>query len=191
MTVDTRPRQWVGAALLLGWCAVLAVLLPRWAEASTPSTATELTAGERVSAGGVSLLPPEGWSQSTEVAGLLVLTKQDATLDFFPVGPATGSLDETLAAQADAFKADASTRYDIGDPEAFTTDSGLDGAQLVVLSPGTVNVWYAVSDGPSQATALYSSTDNDWKSLHDEVTEMVKSAEFTDDAAASATASAS
>ncbi|BDZ43423.1 hypothetical protein GCM10025865_27220 [Paraoerskovia sediminicola] len=184
MRVDARPRQWVGVALLLGTCAVMALVLPRWAAASAPATGTELTAGDAVSVGGVSIVPDEGWtSESTD---FLSVHKQEGALTIFPVTPVAGSPEDQLAASAEAYKADTSTTYDIGTPEEFTTESGLQGYQLVVLSPGEALVSYVFTDGDVQATGTFSSTDRSWKSLHDEVSDMVMTVEFTDaDAATS------
>ena len=179
MRVDSRVGQWVGVAVIVGWCAVLGLLLPRWADGSAPEAAKELAGGQRVAVGGVSVSPADGWSQSTEVTDSLLLSKQDASISFFPLEPAAGSLEDALTDKKAVFESDKSTTYDIGKPQEFSTDSGLKAVQLVVLAPGSANVLYAFSDGKQTVTALMASTDVSWQSLHDEITTMMKSVRFT------------
>jgi hypothetical protein len=173
MKIDTRPIQWVGVALILGWTGVVALGLPRVAAAIPRETAVE--AGQAVTAGGVSVTSGEGWGAPAEAPGILILRKAGAQFTAFPPQPATGDPAAKLETVVDPIRADTTAAWQIGDPQTFTTAAGAPGAYAVALSPqGFIATFVVVSDGQSTQVTV-NGTDTDWTTLHDEIVEMAKS----------------
>jgi hypothetical protein len=177
MHIDTRPVQWIGVALIVGWPALLAVGLPRVA-AAIPSE-VETQAGTPITVGGITITPVEGWSAPADVSSILVLRKQGTQLAAFPPQPATGDATAVLATATAPLAADTTTGWQIGDPQTFTTESGAEGVYAVALAPQQfIATYVVVSDGMSaQVTAT--GTDADWTALNEEILEMVTSLEIS------------
>ena len=81
------------------------------------------------------------------------------------------------------FRGDTSTTYDIGEPQAFTTDSGLSGLSVVVLSPEHVTVLYALSDGSTQISGQLNGSYATWVDVSTEVDQMMSTVSLEGDAA--------
>lgn len=177
MTIDGRPAQWIGAALILGWAAFFAMGLPRIAAAFPSETATE--AGKPVTVGGVTMTPAEGWTLPKDVQKILVLRKAGAQVTAIPPVPAAGDVGSILNTVLDPMRQDKQTGWQFSQPQSFTTASGASGAYVVAQAPQQfVTNFIVLQDGRS-AQILVSGTDGDWTSLHDEILDVVKTVEIT------------
>lgn len=177
MRVDARPAQWIGVAMLVGWTALLAVGLPRVAAAIPNEVATE--AGTPITVGGVTVTPVEGWNAPADVSGILILRKGGAQFTAFPPQPAAGDAEAVLATAMAPQVADTTTGWQIGDPKAFTTTAGAEGAYAVALAPQQFIADYVVVDGGQSAQVTANGTDADWTALDEEILQMVESLEIT------------
>lgn len=171
--------QRIGIAVTLLWCTLLAVGLPRVADATIPHDEV-LDAGSRVAAGGVSVAPPQGWTREGEVTDLLRLTKNGTNLLFFPASPSTESVVDVVNANAEVFGEESSTSLHLGKPVEFTTESGLDAASLVVLDQGHATLLAAFSDGQSLAMVQADMPQQTWIDIEDEVNAMLTTVQLTD-----------
>jgi hypothetical protein len=70
LRIDTRPVQWIGAELILGWAGFVALGLPLIADAFPNEAATE--AGKPVTVGGVTITPSECWSLPKDESAILL-----------------------------------------------------------------------------------------------------------------------
>jgi hypothetical protein len=178
MKIDTRPSQWVGVALIVGWMALLGVVVPR-VGAAIPREA-EVAAGTAIAAGGIAITPAAGWGLPKDAPeGILILRKGGAQITGLPPQPAA-SEDPTvpLKTATDALAIDPSTSWKIGDPTSFETTSGAKGAYAVALAPTQfITNLVIVKDGQS-VQIVVSGTDTDWTTLHDEIVEMAKTIEI-------------
>ncbi len=171
----SASAQWLAIAVTVAVSALLALGLPSLAASSAPAD-TEFGAGERVSAGGVSLETPGGWSL-TGGTDLLIVTKQEAKFFVLPPTAAMTSPADSVA-QAEAAYGDASLNATLGEVEEFTTESGLAAASVTVIAPDTVTVLYAFSDGTSLATGNLSASPGAWAELREEIAAMAATVEL-------------
>jgi hypothetical protein len=171
--LDTRPAQWIGVALLLGWTLFLAEVLPRVAYALPDATAT--VAGQPLSIGGVSVTPPDGWGQAAGVDTLIVLRKGGAQLIAAPGAAATGDAVSSVQGFIDGLTSDPDADYQIVGPQPFTTVDGLEGSYAVGLLPQEFVLRAYVVDESLAYSLSGDGTDSDWTSLHDEILAMMKS----------------
>lgn len=173
MKIDSRPVQWVGVALILGWTGLLALGLPRIAAAIPSEVETE--AGKPITVGGIIVTPVEGWNAPADVSSILVLRKAGAQFTAFPPQPAAGDASAILGPVMAPLEADTATGWLIGDPQAFTTDAGAEGAYAVALAPQQFVANYIVVSGGQSAQVTATGTDADWTALDDEILQMVES----------------
>lgn len=171
--------QWAAIAVAVIWSTLLAVVLPRVADATVPHDEV-LDAGSRIAAGGVSVVPSEGWTREGEVTDLLRLTKSGTNLLFFPASPSTESVVDVVSANAEIFGEEAGPSLELGEPVQFSTDSGLDAASLVVLDQGHATLLAAFSDGRSMAMVQADMTQQTWVDLADEINGMLTTVQLTD-----------
>jgi hypothetical protein len=184
--VNVSAGQWVGIALVVLTGAVMAVALPRYADGTTPSNGQvkEVAEGTRVSEGAVSIVPSDGWSQSTEVPGILILKNEDASFLINVPEKATGdSMSDVVSSMAKAMSGGDGVQVEIGDPSTFTTTSGLDGAKLVVGSPDGVTLVAAVTDGKRSVLATLNVNNNAWQGLRGDTGPMLESIQIDASAA--------
>jgi len=167
--------QWVAVAFTLLACAFLALGLPRLAEATKPQD-TALTAGERVAAGGVSIVPGEGWSL---VAGspLLTISKESGKLNIFPPADNPATAEDDVKAAAAGF-----TEATVSDITTFTTDSGLAGAMATAEDGQVVNVLIAYDDGSRVARGLLFIDPAAWQDQQADIEAMFETVDFTPEA---------
>jgi hypothetical protein len=168
--------QWAAVIVTLIACAGLAIGLPRAAEAVKPQDTT-LTAGQRVEAGGISIIPSEGWALAAG-SPFLTINKGPAGLNIFTPNPDATSAEDAVRATAAGF-----TEATVSEPVTFTTDSGLTGALVTVEQATTMNVVIALSDGSQLATGLLVIDPAAWPDFQAEVEAMLKTVEFTAGAA--------
>jgi hypothetical protein len=168
--------QWAAVIVTLIGCAGLAFGLPRIADAVKPQD-TALTAGERVEAGGVSIVPGDGWVKAAG-SPILTINKGPAGLNIFmPTADATAA-EDSVRATATGF-----TDATVSEPVTFTTDSGLSGAFLTVEQATGMSVPIALSNGSQLATGLLSIDTASWQDFQAEVQAMLKTVEFSAGAA--------
>jgi hypothetical protein len=172
MKIDSRPVQWIGAALVLGWAGFIALGLPRIAAAIPNEAATD--AGTPVTVGGVTITPSEGWSLPKDVSQILILRKAGTQLTALPPAPATGDAASVIAPLVDPLRQDPNVAWTVGDPQPFTTASGASGAYVVALAPEQFVTNYVVVQDGQAAQVIVTGTDADWTSLGDEILDMVK-----------------
>ena len=171
MRIDTRPIQWVGVAVLIGWTALLAFGLPRVAEALP--TGSTVAAGTAVVIGTTGITPSTGWEVDSQ-APLPVLRKDGSQVNVFPAGPATGDAASIIGATLDGLRADTATGWQIGDPQPFTTADGREGLYAVSVTPTQFEIdVVVVKDGTSQAAGAYGSA-TALTTGQDEILEMLK-----------------
>jgi hypothetical protein len=166
--------QWSAVVVTLVISAILAIGLPRLADATAPQD-TEIAAGERVEQGGVSVEVPAGWVRKA-AAVVLAIDKGSVGLLLFP--PAA---DPTTPADSVTTTAAGFTDATIGEVTEFTTDSGLDAASVTVTDATTTTVLYAFSDGTDLAGGQLSVACDEWAVLQPEVDTMLRTVEFTED----------
>jgi hypothetical protein len=167
------PRgQWAAVIVTIVACVALVIGLPRLAEVTKPAD-TALTAGERVEAGGVSIVPGEGWVKVV-ASPLLTIDNGAAKLTIF-----TPEDDATTA--ADKVKADSTgfTTGTVGEVSTFTTDSGLNGAMVVVTDAESISVLVAFDDGERLASGFLATDPAAWDAVQAAVEPMLTTVEFT------------
>jgi hypothetical protein len=174
----SRPStvaQVVAAVVAVVVAVLLAFGLPRLADSSAPEDVA-VAGGEPVTAGGVSVTPPEGWA----LAGgtdLLVLNKEDAKFFLLPPTPSTQSPEDAVLA-AEAGYTGGSVQSTIGEVQTFTTSGGLEAASVTITQPDLVTTLYAFSDGRSLATGNAAVTPSSWPAFQDEIDAIAASAGF-------------
>jgi hypothetical protein len=178
MTIDqtwqpSSRSQWTVAVMAVLVCAALASGLPRLADATAPDD-TEVTAGERIELGGVSVEVPAGWVLPGD-ATLVVLDKGSAKFILFP--PAADATPPTDAVVADAANYPDAT---VGDTTTFTTESGLAGASIILTgTDGLTTMLYALSDGTNLVRGQTSAPTDEWEAIEPEVQAMLGTVEIT------------
>lgn len=182
MKVNTRPGQWIGIAVVLLVTGFFGFVVPRLAPSVVTENVqvTEVAAGTRVSEGIVSVVPGEGWSQSTEVPGLLLLKRPEAVMLFAAPEPADGrSVTDVVTKNAEVFTSmDADPSRTIGEAEPFTTSSGLDGATLLVQDTATASFLGAVTDGTTMVTVSLNSDPSAWTEVSKDIDAVMSSIEI-------------
>jgi Tfp pilus assembly protein PilW len=171
MKIDNRPTQWIGALLIVAWMGFLALGVPRIA-AAIPNE-TETVAGQPASLGGVTLTPEAGWTQPADSKAILILRKDGAQITTLPAQPAAGDAASVLKPVLDVQRNDASTSWQISEPQPFTTASGATGAWALALAPQQFVANFAVVENGKSALVLVSGTDTAWSTLKDEILTMV------------------
>lgn len=171
MKIDNRPSQWIGALLIVAWMGFLALGVPRIA-AAIPNE-TETVAGQPASLGGVTLTPEAGWTQPADSKAILILRKDGAQITTLPPQPAAGDAASVLKPVLDVQRNDASTSWQISEPQPFTTASGATGAWALALAPQQFVANFAVVENGKSALVLVSGTDTAWSTLKDEILTMV------------------
>ncbi len=154
----------------------LALGVPRIA-AAIPNE-TETVAGQPTSLGGVTLTPEAGWVQPADSKAILILRKDGAQITALPPQPAAGDATSVLQPVLDAQRNDASTAWQITDPQAFTTASGATGAWAVALAPQQFVAAFAVVENGRSALVTVNGTDTAWSTLKDEIVTIVSSLEL-------------
>jgi hypothetical protein len=178
----SRPStvaQIVAAGVAVAVAVVLAFGLPRLADSSAPEDVA-VAGGEPVTAGGVTVTPPEGWA----LAGgtdLLVLNKEDAKFFLLPPTPSTQSPEDAVLA-AEAGYTGGSVRSTIGEVQTFTTTGGLEAASVIVTQADLITILYAFSDGQSLAIGNAAFTPNSSPTVQDEIDAIAASAGFAQEA---------
>lgn len=181
---EARPShlaQWSAIVVTLVITAALAFALPRIADSSVPKD-TELVAGERVAAGGVSIEPAEGWAL-TAGTDLLVISKQDSKLLFFPPAEGGGTAADAVAESAKAYTDDKTLHATLGDVNTFTTDSGLDAASATVAADDSVTLLVSFSDGTMLTSGLLSISPATYADLNEEIDSMLTTVAFDEGSA--------
>lgn len=168
--------QWAAVSVTILVCAGLAIGLPRVADAVKPQD-TVLTSGERVEAGGVSIVPSEGWLKAAG-SPFLTINKGPAGLNIFPPNPDPTSAEDSVRAATARF-----ANATVGEIATLTTDSGLTGAIVTAEEPTSMSVLIAFSDGTQLATGLLTIDPAAWPDFQDEVQAMLKTVEFAAGAA--------
>jgi hypothetical protein len=168
--------QWAAVFVTVLACAGLAIGLPRAADAVKPQDSA-LTSGERVEAGGVSIVPSEGWVKAAG-SPFLTINKGPAGLNIFTPNPDATSAEDAVRATEAGF-----TDATVSEVAAFTTDSGLTGAIATAEQATAMTVLIALSDGSRLATGLLTIDPASWPDFQDEVQAMLKTVEFTGEAA--------
>jgi len=169
--------QWGVVAATVVVAAVLGLLLPLWADATEPP-APEIDAAGRVTGAGLSVEPAEGWFLDAGAKDSIKLEKGDASLLMFPPAASAESPASVVEASVDAFRADTTIAYQIGEIETFTTSSGLTGASAVVLDPESATVIVAVSDGTQLSQGLVTAKAGTWPEVDDDAAAMIRSLSF-------------
>lgn len=169
----TSRSQWAVVVVSIVVCALLAMGLPRLAEATAPED-TEITAGERIELQGVSVEVPSGWVLPGD-AVLMALDKGSAKFLLFP--PTADPTPPTEAVVADAANYTDGT---VGEAASFTTDGGLAGASIIVTgADGYTTMLYAFSDGTNLVRGQTSAPADDWGAIESEVQSMLVTVEIT------------
>jgi hypothetical protein len=168
--------QWAAVIVTLIACAGLAIGLPRVADAVKPQDSA-LTSGERVEAGGISIIPGEGWALAAG-SPFLTINKGPAGLNIFSPNPDTTSAEDSVRAATAPF-----TDATLGEIATFTTDSGLTGAIVTAEQATSMTVLIAFSDGTQLATGLLTIDPAAWPDLQEEVEAMLKTVQFAAGAA--------
>ena len=172
MRLDTRPSQWIGVVLLLGWTLLLAEVLPRVAYALPSEVAT--VTGQPVSVAGVSLTPADGWGRASGVDEILILRKGGAQLTAAPGQPVSGDVTPSVQAFLDGLKDDPDSDWHVSEPQAFTTTDGLEGLYAVGLLPQEFVLQADLVEGGTSYTVTATGSDTAWTSLHDEIIQMLE-----------------
>jgi hypothetical protein len=168
--------QWAAAIVTVVIAALLAIGLPRLAAANAPQD-TALVGGERITAGGVSIVPAEGWARAAGT-DLMVISKGDAKLVIPPPQPSDQTPEEAVAAAEQLATADQSITSTIGEVTPFTTSEGLAAASVAVVQPDFVTVLYAFSDGASLSNGTLFLTPVTWSDLQAEIDTMTATVGF-------------
>ena len=176
MKIDSRPTQWIGAALILGGAAFFALGLPRIAAAFPTETATE--AGRALTVGGIAITPSDGWTAPKDAQKILVLRKAGAQITGIPPVLAAGDAKTILTSVVDPMRQDKETAWQFSEPQAFTTASGASGAYVVAQAPQQFLTNFVVVQDGRSTQVIVSGTDADWTSLHDEILDMIKTVEI-------------
>jgi hypothetical protein len=165
--------QWAVTVATILVSAALAAGLPRVADATAPGD-TAIAAGERVESQGVSVEVPAGWVMPGD-AVLLVLDKGSANFLLFPPTADPTSPTDAVTASAALF-----TDAQIGEATPFSTESGLEGASIVVTDTGgETTMLYAISDGANLASGQASAPTDEWAAIEPEVQSMLGTIEIT------------
>jgi hypothetical protein len=174
----SRPStvaQVVAAVVAVVVAVLLAFGLPRLADSSAPEDVA-VAGGEPVTAGGVTVTPPQGWA----LAGgtdLMVLNQGDAKFFVLPPTPSTQAPADAVL-EAEAGYTDATVHSTIGEVQTFTTSGGLDAASVTITQPDLVTTLYAFSDGTSLATGNAAVTPSSWPAFQDEIDAIAATAAF-------------
>lgn len=183
MTAPESPSLHAGRAQLAAVIvtivvsASLAFGLPRMAEATAPQD-TQIAAGSRVEAGGVSIQAPGGWVRTADT-DFLVISKGTTKLLIFPPSPDTRSPADAVTESTGVYTADPSFAGTVGDVKTFTTDDGLSAVSVAVTEEEAVTVYYAFGDGDTLATGQLSTGPSDWADLQDELDSMVTTVQLS------------
>jgi hypothetical protein len=137
-----------------------------------------LTAGARVSAGGVSIEPADGWVLSGESGDIFDIAKQEAQILIFPPTTSTKTAAEGVDELADIFRADTAAGTQVTEVQTFETSAGLQGAKAVAVEPENVTLIYAFSDGEQLTKSQVSLSGSAWKELGPEIDDMMATVEF-------------
>ncbi len=176
---ETRPTQvaqWIAIVVTVAVSVGLAYFLPRAADATAPQD-TKLAAGERVEAGGVSIEPPDGWAL-TGGTDLLVITKQDSKIVFFPPTRDKTTAKDSVVEAEKLFTDDKSLHATLGDVTELSNDAGLDAAYVTIAEQDGLTGLYAFSDGTKLISANLSSSPETYAKQQEEIIAMLATVEF-------------
>jgi hypothetical protein len=175
-------RPSVGAQWLVLVCSIIASVVvasgfSAVAEATVPQDEV-LIAGARVSAGGVSIEPADGWVLSGDSGDIFDIAKQEAQILIFPPIESTQTAAEGVDELADIFRADTSAGTQVTDVQTFETSAGLQGAKAVVAESKNVTLIFAFSDGEQLTKSQVSLSGSAWKELGPEIDDMMATVKF-------------
>lgn len=175
-----RPLHLLDSRSLWGGVWVLAIAL--FFAAGLPIIAdvvrqAGLDPDEPFRIGDATILPVEGWALSENSNELFtVLEKGGATMTFVAPVESDSTPAESIDVAVAGFENDTTTAWAIGDPTAFTTDSGGTGVSVIARSPTDVSASWVVeiADGITM-TIIGQAPDNVWNSTADEMEAIVRS----------------